>query len=56
MIVGNVVNAAVGAVAQGALPIDQILPLIERTVHRLTTDNAALAASAMPVVHPEEMS
>jgi TetR/AcrR family transcriptional regulator, cholesterol catabolism regulator len=56
MIVGNVVNAAVGAVAQGALPIDEILPLIERTVHRLTTDNAALAASAMSVVHREEMS
>lgn len=46
MIVGNVVNASVGAVAQGALAIDEILPLIERTVYRLTTDNAGLAAGA----------
>jgi TetR/AcrR family transcriptional regulator, cholesterol catabolism regulator len=56
MIVGNVVNAAVGAVAQGALPIDEILPLIERTAYRLTTDNAALAAPAMSVAHQEETS
>ena len=56
MIIGNVVNAAVGAVAQGGLPIDEILPLIERTVHRLTTDNTALAAPATSVAHREEMS
>jgi len=48
-IVGHVVNAAVGAAAQGALPIDEILPLIERTVYRLTTDNRNLAENALPV-------
>lgn len=46
VIINNVLAASFGAVAQGALPIDQILPLMERTVYRLTTDNSEPAASA----------
>lgn len=43
MIITNVVISAVGAVAQGALGIEEIIPMIERTVRRLTADNTALA-------------
>lgn len=46
MIVTNVVISAVGAVAQGALGIEEIIPMIERTVRRLTSDNTTMARPA----------
>lgn len=44
MILTNSVYALIQRFADGELAIDDILPMLDRTVYRLTTDNADLAA------------
>jgi AcrR family transcriptional regulator len=44
----NAVYAVVGRFADGKLAITDLLPRLERTVYRITTDNAALAAGDRP--------
>jgi TetR/AcrR family transcriptional regulator, cholesterol catabolism regulator len=48
VILTNVAYAVIGRFADGEISIAEILPTLERTVHRLTTDNEALAAAATP--------
>ncbi len=43
MLLRNVIYAALGRFVHGDLAITDVLPLIERAVHRLTGDNADLA-------------
>jgi AcrR family transcriptional regulator len=46
VILRNVTYAAVGQFAAGELEITEILPLIERTLRRLTADNASIVKRA----------
>jgi hypothetical protein len=47
LIIGNMIHAALSRFAAGDLAVTDILPALERTVHRLTTDNSADAAVAL---------
>jgi hypothetical protein len=44
----HVVRAAVGRFADGEIPVTDILPILERTLLRLTMDNRVENASARP--------
>ncbi|MFC4125681.1 TetR family transcriptional regulator [Nocardia rhizosphaerae] len=48
LILGNMALALIGRFAAGTLPITQILTTMERTVYRLTTDNATAARRGTP--------
>jgi hypothetical protein len=48
-IMRSVTYAAIGQCANGELDITDVLPLIERTLRRLTTDNARHAQPLAPV-------
>ncbi|MFE3543569.1 TetR/AcrR family transcriptional regulator [Nocardia sp. NPDC059177] len=48
LVLGNMVLALIGRFATGSLPITEILPTLERTVYRLTADNAAEARGESP--------
>ncbi|MFI9405205.1 TetR family transcriptional regulator [Nocardia sp. NPDC052316] len=46
LILANMAYALIGRYADGSLEITEILPILERTVRRLTSDNSAEAAAA----------
>ncbi|RMI33376.1 TetR family transcriptional regulator [Nocardia stercoris] len=48
IILPSMAVALIGQFASGALEVTEILPILERTVRRLTADNAAAAASRTP--------
>lgn len=47
MILLHVVYAVIGRVADGTLDIGEVLPTLERVVHRLTSDNSAAGRSSV---------
>ncbi|MGW5574817.1 TetR family transcriptional regulator [Nocardia thailandica] len=52
LILGNMALALIGRFATGTLEITEILPTLERTVYRLTADNAALTARKSDLFPP----
>ena len=44
LVLTNMVCGAIDRFAVGDLPVSEIMPVLERAVYLLTTDNAALAA------------
>jgi hypothetical protein len=44
VILTDMAYAVIGRFIDGLIEVTEILPTLERTVHRLTTDNAAAAA------------
>ncbi|BEK87504.1 hypothetical protein [Nocardia seriolae] len=56
VILSNMTYSLLTQCADGTLDVPQVLPILERTVHRLTTNNVPEATAALHHRHPTSLS